>query len=442
MSMADPTEGYDYGTYVKVYPIYTTEQSGTEETPICYYTAQTGAYDETTIWNNRWYTIIDDSAFYFDDESSVLYYIKQNDANLFGTTTYLYAYNPYEVAYNGNNATAGTMSGFLTRMDTSLDSTPLAAPNFYKTNYGFAGWSENQNATVNSNAKIYGPNEEIDSTSLNFNSSTHGDTLYAVWVPSAGNLQNWSGCSSLGQGQVTALTDTRDNQTYAVAKLADNKCWMIENLRLDAANSSDSTKAQGFGGVFTGLANPETSNFSNSTTANSKYSTSNITGSNQGYRYPRYNNSNTSSPVANMSTTDANIYSYGNYYTWAAAKANTTNITTQSASGSANTSICPAGWHLPTGGDNGEFSTLATATDNNPSIGWHKIRSFPSNFTYSGSIIGSSFSNRGSSGSYWSSTAFDGANNASRFTVSYFNAMISNYTVKYGGLSVRCVSNN
>ena len=114
------------------------------------------------------------------------------------------------------------------------------------------------------------------------------------------------------QGEVKALKDQRDNNVYTVAKLADGNCWMIENLRLDAANSSDRTKAQGFGGVFAGLANSEpASNFyndissSSTTLANSLYyrgtqsGTATIdigVGDPPRFRMPRYNNVNTNKP--------------------------------------------------------------------------------------------------------------------------------------------------
>lgn len=49
---------------------------------------------------------------------------------------------------------------------------------------------------------------------------------------------------------VSALTDQRDDQTYAIAKLADGNCWMIENLRLDTEATRGATNealAQGYG---------------------------------------------------------------------------------------------------------------------------------------------------------------------------------------------------
>ena len=68
----------------------------------------------------------------------------------------------------------------------------------------------------------------------------NGFTLYAHWVESTGNLQGWNDCSALNLNQVIGLTDTRDNNVYAVSKLADGNCWMIENLRLADTDSDHS----------------------------------------------------------------------------------------------------------------------------------------------------------------------------------------------------------
>lgn len=340
--------------------------------------------------------------------------------------------------------------------------------------YGFAGWSEDRDAANIINAAtgkptVYGPMQNITTGDLRAN----GMKLYAVWVPVTkdkdGNeltfqttdLLNVQLTDTLGDtlaskssGYIAALRDVRDNQVYAVAKLADGNYWMIENLRLNTAGSDDSTKAQGFGGVFSGLAKAESANFSNSTTANSLYSTTNITGSDQGYRFPRYNNNNTSSPVANMTGADGNIYSYGNYYTWAAAIADT--AAHSSSSDVINTSICPAGWHLPTGTGSGEFGLLSNSLDgykdaNDVAQDMNSfttptgaemsatLRGYPNNFVYSGRFYYSSVRSRGSGGSYWSSTVYYGSN---AYYLDFYSSDVypgTAYNEKYSGRSVRCV---
>ena len=364
-------------------------------------------------------------------------------------------------------------------------SVTLRPSNFSRTGYGFAGWSDKFDYATNSEAKFYGPNETITLNTADYTGTNPGLSLYAVWVKSQGSLQDSakvaSVCSSLTQAgpsvtptlaSVSALTDSRDNNTYAIAKLADGKCWMIENMRLDNTNSDNSTGAlaQGYAtnttyGNFAGLANPENPWAYNSTTANSLYSTNgadnttNIGTNEAAYRFPRYNNQNTASRASSPATSD-NIYSYGNYYTWAAAIADFEYHTSSSASVT-NTSICPKGWHLPIGGwwkyaANSEFwqlglGIMGVAPSNNNyyqssetnvagKTATAAFRSYPNNFLHSGDVSGGSVSSRGSWGYYWSSTSggnYDGYYLNLRNSDVYPGTYSAN---KYLGLSVRCLA--
>ena len=374
--------------------------------------------------------------------------------------------------------------------------------NYQRSGYGFVGWSDKFDWELNANDAngngtgnnagyhIYGPMANINVGDV----STEGLSLYAVWAPSTGSLQGWNGCSSLGSGRVTALTDLRDNDTYAVAKLADGKCWMIENLRLDYDANFDESLSQGFGksttyGNFIGLARPEIANFRASggstsaadpTEANSIYyagtqsSTASIDISQTdyaGHRIPRYNNNNTNSnsivnpntTETNMTAVDQNIYSYGNYYTWSAAMANTIYYSDSTAidadgktSETVNTSICPAGWHLPTGTGSGEYGLLSNnlggyKDENNvaQNMGASStptgsemskiLRTYPSNFIYSGRFADSSASQVGSWGFYRTSTV------AQSITFAYL-MYLRDSGVSFGminrttGYSVRCIA--
>lgn len=386
----------------------------------------------------------------------------------------------------------------------------LLASNFSRAGYGFAGWSDSYDYATNPNAKFYGPQEYIEFTEGEYSGTNEGLSLYAVWVKSEGSLQDSSKvssvCNRLTQAgpsvtptlnSVSALTDQRDNETYAIAKLADGNCWMIENLRLESTNSDNSAGAlaQGYGtsaayGNFSGLANAESANFTSTngatdtTEPNSLYyagiqsgtASIDISQTNYaGYRMPRYNNYNhqttsanrPQNPTANTSTnstTSAGMYSYGNYYTWAAAMANTGyyNTTTIDENGytpseAANTSLCPKGWKLPYGRDtdkgatSGGFSNLdialggtgaassssTTPTGDDMSKSW---RSYPNNFLYSGAFYGSSASNRGFDGLYWSSTAYHYYGSYYLYlSSSSIDPGASNYR-KYSGNSIRCVA--
>ncbi|MBR3246458.1 hypothetical protein IKF87_01070 [Candidatus Saccharibacteria bacterium] len=368
-----------------------------------------------------------------------------------------------KICYNPNTATALGQMGKQTPGNS--EEVTLYASNFSRTGYGFAGW----NTEYDYSGTTYGPNETITTPA---DTSTNGLSLYAVWVPSAGTLQNWNGCSSLTQGAVTALTDLRDNDTYAVAKLADGKCWMIENLRLEntGTDNANGSLAQGYNSSFIGLAAPESANFG-STTANSLYSINGstdatISGSYQGYRFPRYNNYNTNSRQSSSSySASDNTYSYGNYYTWPASIADTTSYSINNQSVE-DTSLCPAGWHLPRGGDksnevNNEFWNLIVtglnngvkpANYNNYTTPYYSgategapvsnaLRSYPNNFLYSGELQGSSVFYRNTSGYYLSSTALNDYFSYYMFFAKLIVDPGSNNEGRYksDGLSIRCV---
>ncbi len=359
----------------------------------------------------------------------------------------------------------------------------LYASNFSRAGYGFAGWSDAYDYATNPNANFYGPNQTI---TVPTGTTANGLSLYAVWIKSAGSLQSdaTTACNGLTEdpndgtanlSSVTALTDERDNNTYAIAKLADGKCWMIENLRLEntGAHNTDGTLSQGYNSSFIGLANPESANFDNSTTANSLYSTDGstaapaITGSYTGYRFPRYNNNNTNSRQSSSSySTGSNTYSYGNYYTWHAAIADTTHYDTNNQS-IENTSLCPAGWRLPKGGQTtvnttADFYILGKALMNNQEpdqdatsgYGYYgntltntagdtatkAFRKYPNNFLYSGYFYGSSANYRGSSGYYWSSTVRNGSSSYHLLLSSSDVYPGTSSSSKYSGYAIRCTA--
>ena len=130
----------------------------------------------------------------------------------------------------------------------------------------------------------------------------------------------------------------------------------------------------------------------------------------------------------------SNVYSYGNYYNWYSATAGHGKYGSDYGQGyEAPGDICPAGWHLPKGGDKSQESTNefwqlivtglngGTNPANYDSSNYPKytgitegtpisnaLRSYPNNFVYSGYVIDSSVSVRNSEGHYWSSSARSG----------------------------------
>ncbi len=372
----------------------------------------------------------------------------------------------------GTDTVAGTMAD--QSVGTSATSAMLRAYNYKRDGYAFLGWSTTENPTIGTDT-IYGPMETISFSAL----SASGLKLYAVWLPKSTEYTMQTFSSSICSTKLTAVTynstsatftatansfialeDTRDGDVYAVARLSDGNCWMLENLRLDDSVSADAiaSGSQGVGGDFTKLASSEDTNFANSTTANSLYSTEN------GLTMPRFNKNNTNiggtnasgttlTPSYNSNNNTAQWYGYGNYYTWAAAKANTTAMDDATASDSVATSLCPTNWRLPIGYSTATYSFGALSTSmgglssymdssSTPTgaVMSARLRQFPNNFVYSGFWYSSSASARGSFGYYWSSTAYV---SSTAYYLGLYSTGVrpgTNRFTKYYGSSVRCVA--
>ena len=346
----------------------------------------------------------------------------------------------------------------------SVSATPtLIAPNYKRSGYGFAGWSTEYNYTSTSTRPIYGPNQTIT-----VDLSDSGLILYPVWVASTGNLQNWNGCSSLTAAtyntsdhtitadlsSVTALTDTRDGNVYAVARLADGLCWMIENLRLDDSailtvnntnnplhDANNTVTLNANGTITTHLAASSSGTWCND------YNAACIDQTMLNTNNTRLSDSNL---APSYSTNDAasEWYGYGNYYNWYSATAG--NGAYSKITGNVDGDLCPTGWHLPYGNRDsgtGDGNTLGglyylntLMSDLNNAQGSKLWRTYPNNFVYSGFWNRNGASSRSSGGRYWSSTGI-GSNNAYYLRLridSVYPGRDSDY--RFSGYSVRCVA--
>ena len=352
---------------------------------------------------------------------------------------------------NGSNV-EGSMG--CQSISASATSATLLASNFSRAGYGFAGWSNKFDYATNPNQegiKFYGPQEDITFTAGQYTGTNPGLSLYAVWVKSQGNLQDSSKvatvCNGLTQAptngtanlsSVSALTDQRDNETYAIAKLADGNCWMIENLRLADTNSNNS---------------PITLNSTNTNNPASTFAALSATSNEWCTQYNsetcvNQNKLNTSNTVffANNTTGSqtSDIYSYGNYYNWYTATAGTG---TYSQRDNATGDICPNGWSLPTSSTGGQYSSLDSAMGGtggryqNTSEASNRWRIYPNNFLYSGGWSGSVAGARGINGLYWSRTADRSPYvHGLSFGPEYVDPVIGNDSHKGDGLTVRCLA--
>ena len=393
---------------------------------------------------------------------------------------------------NASNA-IGTMG---CQSATDNASVELLASNFSRTGYGFAGWSDAYDYVTNFSAHFYGPQETITAPE---GTTANGFSLYAVWVKSAGNLQDTDKVAELcGTGtnalvtaptdgtanlsSVSALTDQRDNQTYAIAKLADDKCWMIENLRLD--DSATLTLANTNNPLNDGTNVTLKHNYTDTDTSNTLSATSSVaynadtapdgwctTNSAACDDQSRLRTDNTANRATNNPNTNSSaMYSYGNYYNWYSATAGRGTYGFSTNNNSTAGDLCPSGWRLPKGGnktriesnDDNDFWNLIVdalnggtnpanydsstypyyngSTEAGPVAA--KLRSYPNNYLYSGYVSGGSLNDRGSYGFYWSSTANTNINayylylNSSRVSPGTYNVY------KYYGRALRCIASS
>lgn len=210
--------------------------------------------------------------------------------------------------------------------------------------------------------------------------------------------------------------DARDNRSYWVQQLADGKCWMLTNLAYagGGTNTYSDTKAVTLGSVET-------------------FSTAH-------YFIPTGSNVTTEPTAPSTATNGAGQYGY--LYNWCAAMggqatsgcAEATTPTPNSA-----TSICPAGWRLPT---NTEYQALNTAINSgqtNTDQGLRMIWLAQRSGRWSNSHTGSGFSEQGTTGQYWTSTQ-NSAQYAWRLVLSSSSVSRDGYW-KNEALAVRCVAN-
>ncbi len=246
----------------------------------------------------------------------------------------------------------------------------------------------------------------------------------------------------------TIVTDSRDGQSYAIARLEDGKCWMLQNLKLgktednitltsvDSAVENTFTLSSdlaGAEGKFGGTARTDDS----------------VVGGTVWVRdHSEYYCMN----------------DYGCYYNWYTATAGSgkggygNGSPATGANVTVDYSICPAGWNLPTGGSGGEFEALASAygysssaTDeekaevaanmlvSNPATTVENINgSYLPGLLFNGIGASNGITNSGVNGQYWSRTSYSiGYGYFLGITTSAANPLSRHN--KYLGFAVRCL---
>ena len=232
-------------------------------------------------------------------------------------------------------------------------------------------------------------------------------------------------------GDTTTLYDARDENEYAVTKLADGYYWMTQNLRLGRGN-----------GEIIAL-NSTNSDLPSGTTFNLKASGM---GSNQpdatgdcnvGNWYP-FDDEETETNTSHLCINTSDTETYGVYYNWYTATAGTGTYSV--TSGEAAGSICPKGWILPPiSGERSYYNLLFTKGGlSNNAASATAMQTTPYNFPLSGDSYGEGIYGVGSRGYFWSSTAYD-SQTAYRMDFRSSNVYPDYEYFKSLGHSVRCV---
>ena len=246
---------------------------------------------------------------------------------------------------------------------TALSTNTLSPPSG---GYEFKEWNTEPDGTGTSYS-----NEQIINTNL---ADVGGSvTLYAMWwipprtIANMEYMQDVTSCpSTLTTGQVYTIKDSRDETQYSVAKLADENCWMLDNLMLDPTDSATAAKIT-----------PTTTNanstsldclLGHTTGCTSPYTTQAIS--------IQQDKLNIGKAVIINSYKNTSVISYGAsngkigiLYNYCAASAGS--YCGSSISDKANTlydidgDLCPVGWHIPTGSNSGQYQGLYTAYSNN-----------------------------------------------------------------------------
>ena len=233
------------------------------------------------------------------------------------------------------------------------------------------------------------------------------------------------------------VTDDRDGTTrsYRIAKLADNKCWMLDNLKLGKTTGT-TTLTPANTNIATNFTLPKVA-------ASAPYSR----------EVP-----NAFGPVPG--DTGSGATNYGYLYNWPAATAGETPASMPTGGVNAMYSICPVGWRLPSGGWDadwtsavGDYPDLDKAFGgtgeyerNGPSLPkWQNNGPFKGVFSGLGGGYSDTFRDQSSYGVWWTSTTSlnDGA-------LAFYVELTLNYVApdsgdagdgRDSGLAVRCLLN-
>ena len=338
--------------------------------------------------------------------------------------------NPYTINYVENTGLVTNMPENIIGATTSNSTVTLSSTTPTRAGYEFKEW----NTSADGTGTAYQPGGTYTlANGANLK-------LYAIWERVY--LQNLSAdkCTTT----MSTAIDSRDGTEYHIQRLADGKCWLLDNLALDLTNPT----------VLNGM-NENNTHASNTTlgylkngggTTSDKYATAAVSNWTSSYSY--------SAPLVSMADKDRTApdgtssdpmqstatsvgWKYGGYYNYCAASAGSycygNGTSAGTPSGNATEDICPKGWRMPTG-NSGEYQTLYNNASYNTYDKYREALRLPlSGYFYNGSA-----NFQGSRGSWWSSTRLDSILMYSLYA-NTSNINPANLSDRYRGFSVRCV---
>ena len=363
---------------------------------------------------------------------------------------------PYSIIYDDNAVSNMPTDVSTTTPDASvtIDSkVPVRA------GYKFLGWCTVVPTNNNGTDTCTGGTQYQPSATLTIDQTGTGNNfhLYAMWgeektIANSTTMQEVNSCpDSLPTGQIYTIKDSRDNTEYHTAKLADGKCWLLDNLALDL---TDSTVLSNMNENNTHASNTTLNYLKNGGgTTSDKYA---ITGVVNWTDSPFYASSNSySDPLVNLTdkdvvptdaTSTAGQYKVGGYYNYCAASAGSycygDGASYGTSSGKATEDICPKGWRMPTGSPSGEYSALANkiygSTSSTSDVTAYANYRSALRLPLSGYVNSGTVGVQGSYGSFWSSTRSSNHGMSSLY-LRTSNIYPAGNDTRSGGYSVRCV---
>lgn len=239
------------------------------------------------------------------------------------------------------------------------------------------------------------------------------------------------GCRNTATGAERTLRDIRDDKNYKIIKASDGNCWMTENLALELSTDKTFTKDD-----------------TDLTAARDRWSPENNTQNDSGVSWAvdsvsadEYEFNNSRSYKIPNTVNNNEDGKYGILYNWHAATAGY-----KFSSGSiwigqpsADSSICPKGWMLPSGGMDksigGTFARLKKYYSNRELIDYDIKIGLSGLYNQDGQYIES-----GQNGYYWTmsfNNQFDFESLNLKISRNYFNSNLS--TVRNYGMAIRCL---